>query len=159
MQADCRTNVCFTRFHNRERMTQPDVIIVGGGVVGVACGRALASCGASVEILDDGTRPGAATAASAGLLAPIHEAKSEDPVLTLCLRGRDLYRDLVAELREETGIDVHLWTGGILHVAFTPADVERIRGAIAWHRQQGPSPTGWTPTTSIREPRGSRPRR
>src|SRR5437764_1786803 len=137
MQPGCRTNVCFTRFqYYREDMSHPDVIIVGGGVVGVACGRALASCGASVEILDDGPRPGAAPTASAGMLAPSHEAKSEDPVLTLCIRGRDLYRDLVPELKEETGIDIHLWTGGILHVAFTQAEVERIRGAIAWQRQQ-----------------------
>jgi glycine oxidase len=57
--------------------------------------------------------------------------------LTLSIRGRDLYRELVPELQEDTGIDAHLWTGGSLHVAFTQAEVDRIRGAIAWQRQQG----------------------
>jgi glycine oxidase len=118
-------------------MTVPDVIVIGGGVIGVACARALASCGASVEVLDDATRPGAATGASAGMLAPFHDAKQDDPVLALSIRGRDLYRELIPELREETGIDAHLWTGGILHVAFTQAEVDRIRGAIAWQRQKG----------------------
>jgi glycine oxidase len=89
-----------------------------------------------VELLDDGTRPGAATGAAAGLLAPLVDARQDDPVLTLKIRGRDLYRDVVPVLKEETGIDTHLWTGGILHVAFTQKDVDDAHAAIAWQRQQ-----------------------
>jgi glycine oxidase len=117
-------------------MTHPDVLVVGGGVVGAACARALAGCGASVELLDDGTRPGAATSASAGILAPFADAHQDDPVLTLKIRGRDLYREIVPELRDETGIDAHLWTSGIMHVAFTQAEVDKAHAAIAWQRQQ-----------------------
>ncbi len=131
-------------------MSHPDVVVVGGGVVGVACARALAISGASVELLDDGTRPGAATAASAGILAPFADAKHDDPVLTLKIRGRDIYRDLVPELKEETGIDCHLWTGGILHVAFTQKDVEEARATIAWQRQQSLM-TDWLDQADVRQ--------
>src|SRR5580765_195809 len=117
-------------------MTAPDVLIVGGGLVGAAVARSLAGCGATVEILDDGTRPGAASTAAAGMLAPFSDASQDDPVLTLKIRGRDLYRELLPELRDETGIDVHPWTGGILHVAFTPAEADKLRAEIAWQRQQ-----------------------
>jgi glycine oxidase len=117
-------------------MSQPDILVIGGGIVGTACARAFTRCGATVELLDDGTRPGAATSAAAGMLAPFAEAKQDDPVLPLKIRARDVYRELVPELRDETGIDVHLWTSGILHVAFTQADVEHTRAAIAWQRQQ-----------------------
>ena len=117
-------------------MNHPDVLIVGGGIVGAACARALAGCGATVELMDDGTRPGAATGASAGMLTPFADARQDDPVLTLRIRGRDLYRELVPELVEETGIDPHMWLGGILHVAFTQKEVEAAHATIAWQRQQ-----------------------
>ena len=117
-------------------MSHPDVLVVGGGVVGIACARALAIAGASVELLDDGTRPGASTGASAGILAPFADVKQDDPVLTLKIRGRDMYRELVPELRSETGIDARLWTGGILHLAFTQVEVDESLAAIAWQRQQ-----------------------
>jgi glycine oxidase ThiO len=113
----------------------PDVLVVGGGVIGTAVARSLAGCGASVELLDDGTRPGAASSASAGMLAPFAGLKPDDPVLPLKIRGRDLYRDLASELREETGIDVHLWTQGVLHIALTEAEANAARGALAWQRQ------------------------
>lgn len=118
-------------------MTQPDVLTVGGGVIGAACARALAERGVSVELLDDGGRAGGATIASAGMLAPFAHARPDDPLITLAVRGRDLYRDLVPALREETGIDPQLWSGGILHVAFTPAEVEKAKADIGWQRQQG----------------------
>ena len=131
-------------------MALPDILIVGGGVVGAACAHALAGRGVSVELLDDGTRAGAATTASAGMLAPFAGAKHGDPILTLSVRGRDLYREMVPALREDTGIDAHLWTGGILYVAFTQADADRAKADIGWQRQQGLM-TDWLDPEDIRQ--------
>jgi glycine oxidase ThiO len=117
-------------------MTAPDVLVVGGGLIGAAVARSLALCGATVDVLDDGTRPGAASVAAAGMLAPFSDASQDDPILTLRIRGRDLYRELLPELQEETGIQVHSWTGGIVHVAFTHAQADALRTEVAWHRQQ-----------------------
>ncbi|MBI4421351.1 MAG: glycine oxidase ThiO [Gemmatimonadetes bacterium] len=118
-------------------MTPPDVLVIGGGVVGAACARALVERGVRVELLDDGSRPGAATPASAGILAPFLHAAPEDPLVTLAVRGRDLYRDLVPALKDETGIDAHLWSGGIMQVAFTPEEVDKTKADVGWQRQQG----------------------
>ncbi len=130
-------------------MPAPDVLVVGGGIIGAACARALAVAGAEVEVIDD-SRAGAATPASAGLLAPTVEAKREDPLLGIRVRGRDMYAELAPELHDETGIDPGLWTEGILRVAFTEADVAKGKADIAWQRQAGMH-TDWVPPPELRD--------
>ncbi len=60
-------------------MTQPDVIVVGGGWAGAACARQLAIQHLSVRILDSGSEDGIASTAAAGMLAPLAESAPEDP--------------------------------------------------------------------------------
>ncbi len=131
-------------------MTHPDVLIVGGGVIGAACARTLAMQGQSVVLVDAGTKPGAATTASAGMLAPLADTHGQDPLLSLRIRARDLYRELVPTLEDETGIDVGLWTDGIVQAAFTAADADRLKGDVAWQRQQG-FPVDWLEADELRE--------
>ena len=131
-------------------MAQPDVLIVGGGVIGAACARSLALAGRSVLLVDAGGKAGAATPASAGMLAPLAETQDQDPLLSLRIRARDLYRDLVPALEDETGIDVGFWTDGIVQIAFDDAEADRLKGAIAWQRQQG-FPVDWLEAAELRE--------
>ena len=118
-------------------MATPEVLVVGGGIVGAACARALAHRGVTVTVLEAGPKPGAATQAAAGMLAPFAEALPEDPVLSLAVRARDLYRELGPVLRDETGIDIGLWTDGILEVCFSEAEAGAARNKVAWQRQSG----------------------
>lgn len=118
-------------------MTTPDVLVVGGGIVGAAVARALAVAGHRVEIVDSGEEPGIATRASAGMLAPLVETNETDSLIGLTVRGRDLYRELAPALRDETGVDIGLWLDGVLRLASTEAEEAQGRGAVAWHRQQG----------------------
>lgn len=131
-------------------MAQPDVLIIGGGVIGAACARSLAIAGQSVLLVDAGDKPGAATPASAGMLAPLAETHGQDSLLSLRIRARDLYRDLVPALEDETGIDVGFWTDGIVQVAFNNAEADRLKGDIAWQRQQG-FPVDWLDAAELRE--------
>ena len=118
-------------------MTQPDVLIVGGGVVGAACARALARRGATVTVVEAGPRPGSASLAAAGMLAPLAEAGPEDPMLGIAVRARDLYAELAPALLDETGIDIGLQKDGILEVAFNEEEVSAVRKEVAWQRQSG----------------------
>jgi glycine oxidase len=118
-------------------MPWPDLLIAGGGVVGAACARSLARRGVRVTVVEPGPLDGAATPASAGMLAPFAEATRDDPMLGFAIRARDLYDELAPELLEETGIDIGLWREGVLQVALTPDDVTRLRETTAWQRQQG----------------------
>jgi len=131
-------------------MPQPDTLIIGGGIIGAACAHALGAAGQRVLLIDEGTRPGAATAASAGMLAPLVDTHDQDPLLSFRIRARDLYRELVPALEEETGIEIGLWTDGIVQVAFTAEDADRLKGDVAWQRQQG-FPVDWLGADELRE--------
>ena len=128
----------------------PDVLIIGGGIIGAACARALTTRGKRVLVIDAGNKPGAATGASAGMLAPLADTSANDPLLSLRIRGRDLYHELVPALRQETGLDIGLWAEGIVQVAFAPQDADRLKGEIAWERQQG-FPVEWLEAGELRE--------
>lgn len=132
------------------RLTSPDVLVVGGGIIGAACAHALATRGITVAIRDSGSESGIATQGSAGMLAPLAETGADDPLLGISVRGRDLYREVVPPLEEETGVAIGLWSDGILKVAFTEQEEDAIRHAIAWQRQQGLN-SEWLPAGDLRE--------
>ncbi len=131
-------------------MSQSDVLIVGGGIIGAACARSLELRDVTVTVIEAGPKPGAATPAAAGMLAPFFEISPDDPLLSLTVRARDLYADLAPALQDETGIDICLWMEGIVHVAFTEEEVTRAKGDVAWQRQSG-FPAHWLPADDLRE--------
>ena len=114
-----------------------DVIVVGGGPVGAACGRELALAGRRVLLLDPDGESGQGWRAAAGMLAPQLEADREDPLLELGLAAREHCVTLAEALRETTGTDVGLWRGGIAHVAGDEAEAGELWSKVAWQRQQG----------------------
>lgn len=114
-----------------------DVIVIGGGAVGAACARELASTGRTVLVLEPGGRHGQAWRAAGGLLAPQIEADASDQLLTLGLAARDLYQPLAAALHETTGIDLGLWQEGIARVAGTDVEAAGLGSKVAWQQRQG----------------------
>ena len=131
-------------------MSHPDVIVVGGGLVGAACARQLADQHLDVLILDSGAEPGISSVAAGGMLAPLAESASENPLLGLSVRGRDLYHELAPVLKEETGIDIGLWSDGILQLALSATEAARLSHEIAWQRQRG-FKSDWLSPDDLRE--------
>jgi glycine oxidase len=103
-------------------MTGTDVIVIGGGAIGLASAWRLAQGGLTVTVYDPA--PGSqATHASAGMLAPITEAHyGEDRLLALNLRGADLWPTFAEELETESGCPVGYRTCGSLLVALDADD-------------------------------------
>src|SRR5574341_92994 len=126
----------------------PDVVVIGGGVVGAACARSLALRDLQVTILEPGPEPGAASPASAGMLAAQLETATDDPLLGLTVRARDLYAALAPELADATGIDVHLVRDGVVELAFREEDETRLREVVALQRQAG-LPCDWLDQTEV----------
>lgn len=113
-----------------------DIAVVGGGVIGAACARAAAQRGLHVTLFAPGPDPAAASAASAGLLAAQIESPDQR-LLPLAVRGRDLYADLAASLKDTTGMEIGFQPIGIATLAFDDAQVEALYELVAEQRQAG----------------------
>ena len=118
------------------KVSSCEVIVVGGGVIGAACARAAALRGLQVVLCEPGPDRAAASPASAGMLAAQIEP-SDDTIRALGVRGRDLYEDLAAALRETTGLDIGFWRSGIARIAFDDAVAAQVRDEVAQQRQAG----------------------
>jgi len=105
-----------------------EVVVVGGGIVGLACAWRIAQSGASVLVVER-EEPGAgASGVAAGMLAPVTEAEfGEETLLRLNLEGAAAWPAFAAELSERTGIDLEYRQSGALVVAVDPDDVGELR--------------------------------
>lgn len=104
-----------------------DVVVVGGGVIGLASAWRLARDGATVRVVDvSGTR--GASWAAAGMLAPVSEsAFGEEELLRLNLAALERFPTFAAELEDTAGQPVGLRREGTLVVALDNDD----RAALA----------------------------
>jgi len=100
----------------------PDVLIVGGGVIGLTCAFRLAEAGAEVVVVDASGASGASWAA-AGMLAPVSEAGfGEEDLVRLNVAAVADFRRLAVTLDQLPGESVGLRTEGTLAVAFNGDD-------------------------------------
>ena len=113
-----------------EAVACADVIVVGGGLIGLAAAAAMADRGLTVHIVSE-SRPGEASAAAAGLLAPSVEEISSARAFGIA--SRDRYPSYLEWLRDQTGISVPLNRKGILEVAQSDEEVAHLRrGSGEW---------------------------
>ena len=116
----------------------PDVVVIGGGVIGLTIARALAHRGAGeICLIERASLGHEASFAAAGMLAPQAEANSQDDFFRLACQSRDLYPDFASSLHDETGIDVELDTTGTLYMALTYHDLVEIERRYEWQTAAG----------------------
>lgn len=97
-----------------------DVLILGGGAIGLAIALELCQQGARVSILSRNFGE-AASHAAAGMLAPQAEQIPAGAMLDLCLQSRDLYAEWSRKLEALTGMETGYWACGILAPAYEDA--------------------------------------
>lgn len=105
-----------------------EVLVVGGGLVGLATARAAARAGAHVTILQ-ASRPGEASRVGAGMLAPSVE-RASGAAQAFAEAARDAYPAWLAALADETGMPIPLDRGGVLEVATDDADAGARRAGL-----------------------------
>src|SRR5437879_10573473 len=115
-----------------------NVVIVGGGVVGLSIARELALRGGrDVLLLERGELGHEASWAAGGILAPQVEADRADDFFKLARASRDIYPAFAEALRAETGIDVELDQTGTLYVGFSEQDEQEMKRRFAWQQLKG----------------------
>jgi glycine oxidase len=112
---------------------------VGGGIIGCAIARELASRGAHVRIFEARTVAAGATRASAGILAPYIEGHERGPLFDLTLRSLAMYDDFIARASEGAAVDIEYRRCGSLEIAADDATADDFRrasetagGALQW---------------------------
>lgn len=105
-----------------------EVLIIGGGVIGLSIARQLHKKGvAKITIIERGKVGREASHAAAGMLAPNAETEKRDDFFHLCHDSNKLYPTFAAELFDETGVDIELDQNGTLYLSFTENDAAKIR--------------------------------
>ena len=141
------------------RMTHPDVLVVGGGIIGLACARELALPGPA--------RRGASSACRRApkprwppraCSRPWPRSPRPAPLLDACRASRDLWGPWVAALESETGLSIDYDTSGALLVALDEEDEAELDRVALAARELGeradeveiPTLRHWVPDVSPR---------
>ena len=106
-------------------MSRPSAIVLGAGVVGAACARALATAGARVRVIDPGAGRAAASWAAAGILSASMPHTLPEPVHALAARSLGLWHELGRQHPE-----VELRRPGVLLMGVDP-------DWLAWREERG----------------------
>ena len=107
-----------------------DAIIVGGGIVGVACARAFSQQGMRVALVEPGEIGAGATAAAMGHVVVLDDSPAQ---LALSRYSQLLWRQLGAEL----SLDAEYTARGTLWVATDEQELEQIRSKHSVYSAHG----------------------
>jgi glycine oxidase len=114
-----------------------DVVVIGGGVIGLSVAWRAAIEGHSVALCDPAPAQGASWAA-AGLLAASTEARwGEEALHQLSEASAARWPAFAAALEDDSGVDVGLRQDGTLSVAFDADDGRALMEAVDVQRQMG----------------------
>ncbi|MHA6759299.1 glycine oxidase ThiO [Streptacidiphilus sp. PAMC 29251] len=124
-----------TDSHQTERAS--DVLVVGGGVIGLATAWRAAQRGLTVTVLDPDPGRGANQVA-AGMLAPVTELQyGEEELLRLGIASNRRYAAFAAELEALTGLSTGYRACGTLAVALDADDRAELREVHAFQQRLG----------------------
>ena len=99
--------------------------------------RELAQRGLRAVLVERAELGAEASTAAAGMVAPQAETEHPGPLLRLGLESRRRYPHWVAQLQEESGLDVEYRADGILYLALDRPDERRLAARARWQRRLG----------------------
>ncbi len=122
-----------------EHRAAADVVVVGGGVIGLSIAWRAAARGLDIVVLERGGAGHGTSRHAAGMLAPIAEVTpGEEPLLELGLRSARLYPQFVSDVKAAAGVDtVGYTTAGTLLVARDADEAEALERELALRHRFG----------------------
>jgi glycine oxidase len=118
----------------------PDLIVVGGGVVGLTVAWRARQHGMEVTLLERGEIGAATSRVAAGMLAPVAEVEFGEAgsrMLELGLRSAAMWPRFADELRAAAGLDVGLARTGTLLLARDADEARELERQIAFRESLG----------------------
>lgn len=117
-----------------------DVVIIGGGVIGLSIAWRASEQGLRVLLLESGAVPSEAAASwvAAGMLAPVTEAAfGEEDLLRLNLEGARRFDTFLEDLKRTSGREVGISSKGTLYVALNRDQAEALHRLAEFQRSLG----------------------
>lgn len=109
-----------------------DVLVVGGGVVGLLSAWSLAREGCRVTLVERGATGRESSWAGGGIVSPLYPWRYSSAVANLAHWSQDFYPGLGQQLLEATGVDPEVHVTGLYWL-----DLEDQAEALAWARVNG----------------------
>jgi len=117
-------------------MRESDFHIAGGGIIGLAVAFRLAQGGARVTVFDSG-KPGQATQAAAGMLAPLAESAAGASIEPMGVPSLRRYPAFLDDIAAAGGVRVPLNGPGIMRLAHSAEEAEALLAAVERNRTTG----------------------
>jgi glycine oxidase len=109
-----------------------DILVIGGGIIGLLTARQLVDAGAQVTLVEMGETGREASWAGGGILSPLYPWRYAESVTALVAWSQQDYPKLCLQLHDETGIDPELTHNGMLIL-----DTEERDLASRWAEAHG----------------------
>ncbi len=137
-QAPCSTiepscTVEASRVVNKENA---DVVIVGGGIIGLATAYYLGKRGRKALVIERDSVGSHASGFAYGALSPLGGDGIPGPVLPLAIEAMKRHRELSKVLPEETGVDIQYRLKSTLSLAIREEEISGLKANFAWQQEQ-----------------------
>ncbi|MEQ1527697.1 MAG: glycine oxidase ThiO [Methylococcaceae bacterium] len=107
-----------------------DIIIIGGGVIGLLTAREFINAGATVTIIEKNEFGQESSWAGGGILLPLYPWRQSQAITDLVIHSLKLYPELAAQLIDDAGVDPE-WTPCGMLITKNPD----ISSAVDWCRK------------------------
>ena len=136
-------------------MTSGNVVIVGGGIVGMTAAYYLARAGVPSVVIERDAIGSHASGFAYGGLSPVTGFGIPGDLAEVAQEGMRLHRELAESVVEETGIGVDFRVRPSLALAFTEAEAQRLQANLGWQQRQPGYAVRWLERAEARrvEPR------
>ena len=136
-------------------MAGSDVVIVGGGIVGMATAYYLARSSVPSVVVERDAIGSHASGFAYGGLSPLTGFGIPGPHAEIAQASMRLHHELAESLVEETGTEIEFRVRSSLALALTETDSRRLQAALPWQQKQPGYTTRWLDAAEARrvEPR------
>src|SRR5262245_37595647 len=127
-----------------------DVVVIGGGIIGLAVAYYLRREHAQVIVVERGVLGREASWAAAGYLSFQGDSNQPGPRLELTRASRLMYDGWIEDLAEFSSADTGFWRCGLLEICVSEAEAQAQQARVAWQQAAGYA-IEWLDAAAVRQ--------